>query len=133
MRKSAPGYKCINCNFSYAKWAGQCSECNAWGTIEERAVLSTNSNLNLREGKMVELVGLSGNKNPVTRQKTGIEEFDRVLGGGLVKASTILVGGDPGIGKSTLLLQVASSMANKGANVIYVSGEEKVLKDAYSS
>ncbi len=124
MRKSAPGYKCINCNFSYAKWAGQCSECNAWGTIEERAVLSTNSNLNLREGKMVELVGLSGNKNPVTRQKTGIEEFDRVLGGGLVKASTILVGGDPGIGKSTLLLQVASSMANKGANVIYVSGEE---------
>ncbi len=73
---------------------------------------------------MVELVGLSGSKNPGTRQKTGIEEFDRVLGGGLVKASTILVGGDPGIGKSTLLLQVASSMANKGANVIYVSGEE---------
>ncbi|MEE2774806.1 MAG: DNA repair protein RadA [Pseudomonadota bacterium] len=124
MRKSIRGYQCENCNFPYAKWAGQCSECKSWGTIEERTAPNTNTKLNLREGKIVELVGLKGSKNPLDRQKTGLKEFDRVLGGGLVKASTILVGGDPGIGKSTILLQVASSMANMGAKIIYVSGEE---------
>ena len=127
MVKNSPKYKCSNCNFYYSKWAGKCTECGAWSSIEIDESFSKGRIKNLfsgRSGKSVELLSLSTFDSEPARRKTHINEFDRVLGGGVVPASAILLSGDPGIGKSTLLLQVATSLADNGSNVIYISGEE---------
>ncbi len=127
MKKSSSGYICKNCNVYYSKWAGQCSECKSWSSIEKVESLTegpNQSNLGMSKGKTIELFTLASEIKDPLRAKIGINEFDRVLGGGLVASSAILVGGDPGIGKSTLLLQVAADYSNTGASVIYVSGEE---------
>lgn len=123
-------YKCSNCGYSQPRWLGRCPECGEWNTLEE-IILDKNNVTPAGRGKeLVEKqkpVSLKSITNEnTTRLFTGINELDRVLGGGATKRSAILLGGEPGIGKSTLLLQTASSTVrnNNGSLVLYVSGEE---------
>ncbi|SMH55510.1 DNA repair protein RadA [Maritimibacter sp. HL-12] len=123
----APSFTCQACGASHTKWSGRCEACGAWNSIVEEKPLSAgpaSKTLGGRRGTPVMLTDLATEEAPPPRARSGVEEFDRVLGGGLVPASAILVGGDPGIGKSTLLLQAAASFARKGLKCIYVSGEE---------
>ena len=129
MAKTKTIYSCTECGASEPKWQGQCPACLAWNTliesIEESSV-STNRYANKFEGLAAssQLQKLSSIKAAdIERTPTGISEFDRVLGGGLVEGGVVLIGGDPGIGKSTLLLQVLCHLG-KSAQAIYVSGEE---------
>ncbi|MEO1492792.1 MAG: DNA repair protein RadA [Pseudomonadota bacterium] len=128
MAKTTTSYVCRECGAAHRKWAGQCSECGAWNSIEEDAGLSASGpaakTLGRAKGRAIDLVPLAGDEAPPPRGASGIAELDRVLGGGLVAGSAILVGGDPGIGKSTLLLQAVAAFAGHGAKAIYVSGEE---------
>ncbi|WP_417247918.1 DNA repair protein RadA [Celeribacter sp.] len=128
MAKAQKNYVCSQCGAVTTKWSGRCDGCGEWNTISEEKPLSvagpTSKTLGGMRGKTVPLSDLSTKEAPPPRTKSGIGELDRVLGGGLVPASAILVGGDPGIGKSTLLLQAAAQFANNGLKVIYVSGEE---------
>ncbi|MEO0944924.1 MAG: DNA repair protein RadA [Pseudomonadota bacterium] len=126
MAKSA-SFSCATCGAVYSKWSGRCDECGEWNTISEDTPLSqgpTSKGLGAARGKTVPLSALSAEDAPSPRTKSGMDELDRVFGGGLVPASATLVGGDPGIGKSTLLLQAAAAFANAGLRAIYVSGEE---------
>jgi len=123
----AASFTCQECGASHSKWSGRCEACGAWNSIVEEKPLSAgpaSKTLGGRRGSSVVLTDLATEEAPPPRARSGVEEFDRVLGGGLVPASAILVGGDPGIGKSTLLLQAAASFARKGLKCIYVSGEE---------
>ncbi len=107
-----------------SKWVGRCPACGAWNTIvEEIRREAAPKGLGHKPGRRLELVPMDGPATPVQRHVTGINEFDRVAGGGLVPGSVLLIGGDPGIGKSTLLLQVAAALAG-GIGCAYVSGEE---------
>ncbi len=118
---------CAACGSVTSKWSGRCESCGEWNTIAEEAPLSAGPGkqaLGGKRGRSVPLTDLRTEETPPPRAVSGMAEFDRVLGGGLVPASAILVGGDPGIGKSTLLLQTASALARKGLKTIYVSGEE---------
>jgi hypothetical protein len=123
----SPDFTCSACGARHPKWAGRCEACGAWNTLAEEAPLGTapgRGALGGRKGRAVTLAGLRGETAPPPRTGTGLDELDRVLGGGLVPASAILVGGDPGIGKSTLLLQAAARVAQAGGRAVYVSGEE---------
>jgi DNA repair protein RadA/Sms len=129
MAKSSKQYTCQSCGSVTNKWAGKCESCNEWNTITEEVVeASAPKGLgNKRRGNAINLVPLKGamsEKKP--RHITGLAEFDRVTGGGLVAGSALLIGGDPGIGKSTLLLQVVCKLALSGKKCVYVSGEESV-------
>ena len=120
-------YTCTACGESRQKWSGRCDACGAWNTIAEEAPLSEGPGrqaLGAARGSALKLTDLSTEEAPSPRTTSGIDELDRVLGGGLVPASSILVGGDPGIGKSTLLLQAAAKFARAGLSALYVSGEE---------
>ncbi|MGH6918350.1 MAG: AAA family ATPase, partial [Geminicoccaceae bacterium] len=119
-------YVCGSCGAWHAKWSGRCDACGEWnGLIEEAAPKAVPKGLR-SAGRTLELVGLRGATATPPRLVTGIEELDRVLGGGLVQGSAILIGGDPGIGKSTLALQAGAALARAGAAVAYVSGEESI-------
>ena len=128
MAKTTTTFTCSNCAASYTKWSGRCDGCGEWNTISEDKGLSksgpSGKSLGARRGSTVHLTDLATKETPPPRTRSGIAELDRVLGGGLVPASAILVGGDPGIGKSTLLLQGAAEFARSGLKTIYVSGEE---------
>ncbi len=127
MAKPAHRYVCQNCGATYPKWAGRCDACGEWNTlVEETVEARPGPAAKASSGKRVAFVGLQGEADPPPRAATGISELDRVLGGGLVPASAVLVGGDPGIGKSTLLLQAAASLARAGGRVLYITGEESV-------
>lgn len=119
-------YFCQNCGHEESKWLGQCPMCKEWSTfVEEKIMVSKSSSVGTR--KDLEVLPLSKvQTESEERVKTNIEELDRVLGGGIVPGSLILVGGDPGIGKSTLLLQVCQRLATKGKKVLYISGEESL-------
>ncbi|MEL7299980.1 MAG: DNA repair protein RadA [Pseudomonadota bacterium] len=121
-------YACSACGAVHSKWAGQCDTCGAWNTIAEDRGLSAagpgKKTLGATRGRALHLSDLSTEEAPPPRTEAGVAELDRVLGGGLVEASALLVGGDPGIGKSTLLLQAAARFARNGLKVIYISGEE---------
>jgi len=122
-----PAYVCNACGAVHAKWSGRCESCGGWNSISEDAGISAGpagKSLGARRGSRMALSDLSTPEAAPPRTSSGIAELDRVLGGGLVRASAILVGGDPGIGKSTLLLQAAASFARGGLRAIYVSGEE---------
>lgn len=129
MAKAKTVYTCTECGASEPKWQGQCPSCGAWNTLVE--TLEESSNATNRYANKFEGLAASGQLQKlssvkaadVARQPTGNAEFDRVLGGGLVEGGVILIGGDPGIGKSTLLLQVLCHLG-KTAQAIYVSGEE---------
>ena len=126
MAKPTP-HTCTACGAAHKKWAGRCDACGAWNTIVAEAPLSkgpARAGLGGAKGRRVALSELSTAEAPPPRSNSGLAELDRVLGGGLVPASAILVGGDPGIGKSTLLLQAAARFAQAGLSCIYVSGEE---------
>ncbi|MBY6152378.1 DNA repair protein RadA [Vannielia litorea] len=123
----ALAFSCTACGASHSKWSGQCDACGAWNTIVEEAPLSSGpkgKGLGAKKGSTIALADLASPEAPPPRTTSGLDEFDRVLGGGLVPASATLVGGDPGIGKSTLLLQAAARFALAGQKTIYISGEE---------
>jgi DNA repair protein RadA/Sms len=131
MAKSTSTFTCSACGASSTKWSGRCDGCGDWNTISEDTGLSTSGptgkaskSIGARRGSTIELTDLATEEAPPPRTHSGMNELDRVLGGGLVPSSAILVGGDPGIGKSTLLLQAAAQFANAGLKTIYVSGEE---------
>jgi DNA repair protein RadA/Sms len=127
MAKAALSFTCTGCGADHKKWAGRCDACGAWNSIVEEAPLSAGpatKTLGSARGRVIALTTLAAAEAPPPRAASGMAELDRVLGGGLVPASAILVGGDPGIGKSTLLLQAAASFARTGLNCLYVSGEE---------
>ena len=119
---------CQNCGHEENKWLGQCPMCKEWNTFVEEAISVSKSSA-VKQAREAEVVAL---KNVETdheeRIHTTIEELDRVLGGGIVPGSLILVGGDPGIGKSTLLLQVCQKLCEKKRQVLYISGEESLRK-----
>ncbi len=112
----------------FPKWQGKCEACGAWNTLEEKAALKIlpGGMKATGRGEKLEFFGLAGTSPPPPRVPTTIAEFDRVLGGGLVPASVVLVGGDPGIGKSTLLLQAGAALGRAGKRVLYISGEESI-------
>ncbi|MFV0244006.1 MAG: DNA repair protein RadA [Qingshengfaniella sp.] len=118
------GFTCTDCGAAFAKWSGRCDACGGWNTIVEEGPLSSGPGPALAKGRTIELLDLSASEPPPARTLSGMAEFDRVLGGGLVPGSAILVGGDPGIGKSTLLLQATAAFARAGLKAVYVSGEE---------
>jgi DNA repair protein RadA/Sms len=128
MAKAKTRYVCQLCGSVSPRWQGQCAECGEWNSLVEDAagvVTPFSAKHDLRRGgRRVELVGLDAEAVLPARVATGIAEFDRALGGGLVAGSATLIGGDPGIGKSTLLLQAAAKIAAQGAPVAYISGEE---------
>lgn len=127
--KKKSHYICQDCGSVYQKWSGKCEQCGAWNTIEEEvenAHFSTMSGQTKRGSQAVSFTSLSGDIQESPRLHTAIGELDRVLGGGLVEGSAILLGGDPGIGKSTLLLQLVANLARQGIGCAYISGEESV-------
>ena len=125
MAKNKTIFVCNECGYESAKWLGKCPACNSWNTFFEQKIVETrNSNNNLNDGKINTPQKLNSYvASEKVRTSTGFGELDRVLGGGLVKGSLILLGGEPGIGKSTLILQICNKVKGEG-NVLYVSGEE---------
>jgi DNA repair protein RadA/Sms len=128
MAKVKRKYVCQACGSEATRWQGQCADCGEWNTLAEEASATVfEMKHHLRSGgRDVTLVGLDSEISLPDRTTTGIAEFDRALGGGLVPGSAILLAGDPGIGKSTLLLQAAANVARRGLSVAYISGEEAV-------
>jgi DNA repair protein RadA/Sms len=136
MAKIKRSYRCKECGAQTPQWAGRCSDCGAWNSLEEEVVTSTSSTsqatISRHSGyageQKAEVQSLSQViSQQAVRWSTGLKELDRVLGGGLVTGSVVLIGGDPGIGKSTLLLQAMASMAKStGVNPLYISGEESL-------
>jgi DNA repair protein RadA/Sms len=126
MAKHKRRYVCSACGSLTHRWQGQCPDCSEWNSLTEDApetVFSARHNLS-GGGRAFALEPLDAPGERLERRSTGIAEFDRALGGGLVPGSAVLMGGDPGIGKSTLLLQAAAAVAKAGAKVVYISGEE---------
>ncbi|MDM1545678.1 DNA repair protein RadA [Ignatzschineria indica] len=127
MSRAKTQFVCRDCGAIAPKWAGQCLDCKAWNSIEEMVVEATPTRLSGYSGT----AGATGvqiltdvQKEKLTRFSTGLNELDRVLGGGLVFGSVVLIGGDPGIGKSTILLQTLIHLSHQGKKVLYVTGEE---------
>ncbi len=128
MAKSTTAYICQDCGASSALWAGKCPGCGAWNTLAEEVTGGSGPGKPGRGGKAVTLQSLNATVPDTPRISTRLDELDRVLGGGLVPGSAILVGGDPGIGKSTLLLQAAAELSNAGHSTVYFSGEESAAQ-----
>jgi DNA repair protein RadA/Sms len=126
MAKPKRRYICQACGSVSFRWQGQCADCSEWNTLAEEApatVFSAKHDLS-SGGRAIAFEALDAPGEALVRRTTGLAEFDRALGGGLVPGSAVLMGGDPGIGKSTLLLQAAAAIARSGANAVYISGEE---------
>ena len=132
MARARSVYRCTDCGADHSKWSGRCSACGAWNTLVEELVAPASASKRARatEGALavpaVRLGDVTGSESH--RWRTGLDEFDFVLGGGIVPGAMVLVGGEPGIGKSTLLLQVAARLDNAGHRTLYVSGEESPLQ-----
>ena len=126
MAKARLSYVCQSCGGAHSRWSGKCDACGEWNSLVEEVEGTgvASGPKGARKGKVVAMEPLDGDTDDAPRIATGIAEFDRVTGGGLVHGSALLVGGDPGIGKSTLLMQVSAALAGKGMRVAYVSGEE---------
>src|SRR5918995_2212110 len=122
-------FVCQNCGARSGRWQGKCDACGEWNTIaEEGAERVAGPGKAPRKGRRFPLEPLSGETQDAPRLASGIAEFDRVTGGGFVRGSVLLLGGDPGIGKSTLLIQVAATLARAGHRAVYISGEEAVAQ-----
>jgi len=125
MARVTEHFSCQSCGASYRKWQGKCDSCNEWNTITQDAVSQTvPKGLSSGKGRTIDFTSLDTETSDYKRHLCGLNELDRVLGGGFVPGSSILIGGDPGIGKSTILLQAVGVMAKKGYNCTYISGEE---------
>src|SRR6516162_7333561 len=135
MGKSSTGslYRCTECGWRTTKWSGRCGECQAWGTVEETAGPAMARG---RLGSAARAAAVTGARAvPITEvdskaasvQPTGLDELDRVLGGGLVPGAVVLLAGEPGVGKSTLLLE-AGALASETGTVLYVTGEESAAQ-----
>jgi DNA repair protein RadA/Sms len=129
MAKAKQHYTCQNCSATYTQWAGKCDACGEWNTLTEESVnsgIGSGPGKKLGKGRPAKLFELSGETIEAPRIISKISEFDRVCGGGVVNGSALLVGGDPGIGKSTLLMQMAAQFSRLGHSIVYISGEESV-------
>ena len=127
MAKSKSVFFCQNCGFESSKWMGQCPGCREWNTFAEEPKIVTKKTTSAARREAAQPLALSQiQMSEAARATTGIGELDRVLGGGIVQGSLVLVGGDPGIGKSTLLLQVCRNLSQAGKRVLYISGEESL-------
>src|SRR5947209_5370808 len=131
MARRTPTFVCQNCGAVTGRWQGKCEACGEWNTIVEENSASaagpTPGRLG-RKGRLFALEALTGETHEAPRLASGLGELDRVTGGGFVRGSVLLVGGDPGIGKSTLLIQAAAALARTGHRVVYISGEEAVAQ-----
>lgn len=133
MARSRVQFVCQNCGTVHARWAGKCDGCGAWNTLIEEGTVGgigsgPQSARKARPGRAVALTTLAGDIEDAPRIASGIGELDRATGGGFVRGSALLIGGDPGIGKSTLLTQAAAALAAQGHRIVYVSGEEAVAQ-----
>src|ERR1700761_7399581 len=129
MARDGAAYICQSCGAVHSKWAGQCTACNAWNSlVEERTSVAPGALAPSKASKVrgLNFETLEAQDAEMPRIITGVAEFDRVCGGGVARGSAILLGGDPGVGKSTLLMQVCASAAARGASCAYISGEEAV-------
>ena len=130
MARTAPNFRCTECGWTSLKWVGRCGECQSWGTVVDDAENAPSPRavvpIRVSEARAAKPITEIGSIDDVTHWPSGIAEFDRVLGGGIVPGATILLSGEPGVGKSTLLLEVASRAAANGMRVLYVSAEESV-------
>ncbi len=133
MARATARYVCQECGAVHRRWMGRCDACNAWNSVIEEPVadappgaLKTALGNRRKGGRRLDFQPLDGKTTPEARRLTGIAELDRVLGGGLVVGSTVLVAGDPGIGKSTLMLQAAAALAQGPGGAAYISGEESL-------
>ena len=128
--KTKTVFSCQNCGYQSPKWLGRCPDCNSWNSFVEedyiRPTTKTKERVSLYKNEPVLLKDVEIEEE--SRLKTDISELDRVLGGGIVQGSVVLIGGDPGIGKSTLSLQVSNQLTKQGVTVLYVSGEESVAQ-----
>ena len=127
MTKSRSSFICQSCGAISSRWQGKCESCNGWNTIIEE-IDGGSPALKIARGHSFKLEGLAGVQTDAERTTTGVTEFDRVTGGGFVPGSVLLLGGEPGIGKSTLLIQICAALARQGERVIYISGEEAVAQ-----
>ncbi|MFD0915713.1 DNA repair protein RadA [Pseudahrensia aquimaris] len=131
LSKSKIQFVCQNCGGTHPRWSGKCDHCNEWNTLVEESPstgIASGPGRATKPGRVVEKVPLDGTTDEAPRIETKISELDRVTGGGFVRGSALLVGGDPGIGKSTLLMQASAHLARKGHGVVYVSGEEAIAQ-----
>jgi DNA repair protein RadA/Sms len=129
MSRKGPSFVCQNCGAVTARWQGKCESCGEWNTIVEEQVGAVRGpGRSPGKGRPFALEPLAGDVREAPRLATGIGEFDRVAGGGLVRGSVLLVGGDPGIGKSTLLVQVAAALARSKQRAVYITGEEAIAQ-----
>ena len=127
MAKTRVSFVCQSCGNVAPRWQGRCEACGAWNSMVEEgaaAGIGAQAARTARKGRVFSLGELGTTEQPVPRLRTGIAEFDRVTGGGFVAGSVLLLGGEPGIGKSTLLIQACAALANAGERVVYISGEE---------
>ncbi len=125
MAKKTTAFFCSECGYESAKWLGQCPGCREWNTFVEEPVTKTGRAVRITNTKKPSLLKDISTKEEA-RMTTGFGELDRVLGGGIVCGSLTLIGGDPGIGKSTILLQVCKNLSDQGRRVLYISGEESL-------
>src|SRR6476660_9233652 len=129
MSKRNLTFVCQNCGAASSRWQGKCEACGEWNTLsEEGAERPSGPGRKPGRGRLFALEALAGESHEVPRLSSGIAELDRVTGGGFVRGSALLVGGDPGIGKSTLLIQAAAAVARAGHRAVYISGEEAVAQ-----
>src|SRR3954467_4838276 len=130
MVKRTPTFVCQNCGATSPRWQGKCASCGKGNTLVEEGAAAAGPmpGRAARKGRLFALEPLAGEAHEAPRLPCGIAEFDRVTGGGFVRGSVLLMAGDPGIGKSTLLIQVAAALARAGQRAIYISGEEAVAQ-----
>ena len=128
MARRETSFICQNCGAAYGRWQGKCDACGEWNTIAEESSALQVPGRTPRKGRLFALEPLAGAAQDAPRLASGLVEFDRVTGGGFVRGSVLLLGGDPGIGKSTLLIQVAAALARGGHRAVYISGEEAVAQ-----
>jgi len=128
--KTKTVFNCSNCGYQSPKWLGRCPDCGSWNSFAEENYAApaarVNDRISLYRDEPVLLKDVAA--SDASRFKTGLEEMDRVLGGGIVEGSVTLIGGDPGVGKSTISLQVSNQLASRGISVLYVSGEESLMQ-----
>lgn len=128
MAKNKTAFVCSSCGYQSVKWSGKCPSCNEWNTLEEQIIIENSKKASPDSLKTNIAVSALNDIDIIDEHRyvTGIKEFDRVLGGGIVKGSVVLLGGDPGIGKSTILLQVCNALKN--LKILYISGEESPVQ-----